>query len=366
MMISSIKQKEGFHKMAKVHSIIKHLGYEYGSLPVLRQSNVRQVTTQNELTGEHRDFANLQPGSTFTFPEIEGPAVISNIWLTISAYLRKGVGLLKTLWRAIRYNKVESLNHVIIKIYFDDEASPSVKAPFGDFFGVSFGEYRHQFSKYIGMTCGGYVCTFPMPFRKKCRIEIENTHPKYEITNFYGAITYTQLPKWDDNIGYFHARYRKERTQKGIPYTILQATGRGHYIGCNLSVDNTSRFRQLVNRFYLEGDGNIYVDGEETPSLSYTGTEDYFMGGWYYIKGKFHAPTHGMTYKTGLTNEIIRKAKTCQYRFHFPDAINFQKSIKFTINHGELNQISTINQSVAYWYQTEPHDDFFDKNEDQT
>ncbi|NVM27942.1 MAG: DUF2961 domain-containing protein [Candidatus Helarchaeota archaeon] len=349
--------------MAKVHSIIKRLGYEYGALPILRKNNVDQITTQNEKEGEHRDFVQLDPSSTFTFPEIEGPGVISNMWFTIGPYLRKGkIKFLKTLWRAIRYKKLDSLSEVFIKIYFDNETSPSVKAPFGDFFGLNFGKYQHHYSKYIGMTGGGYVCTFPMPFRQKCRIEIENTNPKYSVHNFYGAITYTKLSTFDDNMGYFHARYRKEKTQDGIPYTVIQATGRGHYIGCNLSIINTSRFKQLINRFYLEGDGNIYVDGEETPSLSYTGTEDYFMAGWYYISGKFWAPTHGMTSR-GFIFKIIRKAKTCQYRFHFPDAINFQESVKVTINHGEKNQVPTIHQSVAYWYQKEPHSAYFDENE---
>ena len=350
--------------MVTTHSIVKRLGYEYGYLPVLRHSKVHQITTQHENKGTHQDFVQLDPNSSFQFPEIKGPAVISNMWFTIAPFYRKGkLGVLKTLWRALRYKKLDSLSQVFIKIYFDDESSPSVKAPFGDFFGLNFGTYQHHYSKYIGMTCGGYVCTFPMPFKQKCRIEIENTNTKYPVTHFYGAITYTTLPQWDNNLGYFHARYRKERTKEGLPYTVIQATGKGHYIGCNLSIVNASRFKQLINRFYLEGDGNVYVDGEETPSLSYTGTEDYFMGGWYYIKGKFWTPTHGMTSK-GFTYKIIRKAKTCQYRFHFPDAINFQKSIKFTINHGEKNQVPTINQSVAYWYQTEPHDDFFDLHEE--
>ncbi len=362
-MISSIKQKRGYHRMAKINSIIKHLGYEYGSLPILRDNKVRQITTQNEKDGEHWDFVQLDPSSTFTFPEITGPAVISNMWFTIAPYFRTGkLGALKTLWRTIRYRKLDSLSEVFIKIYFNDETSPSVKAPFGSFFGINFGKYEHHYSKYLGMTGGGYVCSFPMPFKGKCRIEIENTNANYPITHFYGAITYTILPAWDENMGYFHARYRKELTKEGVPFTIIEATGKGHYIGCNISAVNAKRFKQLMNYFYLEGDGNIYVDGEGTPSLSYTGTEDYFMGGWYYAKGRFHTPTHGLSYR-GQRYKTIGKAKSAQYRFHFPDAINFEKSIKVTMNHGEKNQVPTFSESVAYWYQTEPHDDYFDKNE---
>jgi len=351
-------------KLVKIHSLIKRLGYEYGSLPILRDNKVRQITTQNEKEGSHKDFVQLEPSSTFIFPEIAGPAVISNMWFTIAPFFRQGrLKALKTLWRAIRYKRLDSLKEVFIKIYYDEEISPSVKAPFGDFFGMNFGKYEHHYSKYIGMTGGGYVCTFPMPFKRNCRIEIENTNTKYPITHFYGAITYTSLPTWDEDMGYFHARYRKERTKKGVPYTIIQATGKGHYIGCNMSAVNAKRFKQLVNLFYLEGDGNVYVDGEETPSLSYTGTEDYFMGGWYYAKGKFYTPTHGLSHR-GNRYKVIREAKSCQYRFHFPDAINFEQSIKVTMNHGEKNQVPTVSQSVAYWYQTEPHDTFFDNTEE--
>ncbi|MHA1264974.1 MAG: glycoside hydrolase family 172 protein [Candidatus Helarchaeota archaeon] len=345
--------------MVKVHEIIKHLGYEYGSLPVLHPSTIGQITTQNTQTDEHRDFVQLPPQESFEFEIIQGPAVISNMWFTIAPFYRTGIGLLKTLWRALRYKKLDTLKHIWIKIYFDDESTPSIAAPFGDFFGCSFGEYRPYYSKYLGMTGGGYICMFPMPFQHNCRILITNTHPEKSVHHFYGAITYSKMPSLPDNLGYFHARYRNERTQKGIPYTILQATGKGHYLGCHMSAVVTNRFKQLLNLFYLEGDCNIYIDGEKTPSLSYTGTEDYFMGGWYYNKGPFHAPTHGLTLR-GPRNAILRKSKTCQYRFHFPDAINFQKSIKVTINHGEFNQVSTMHQSVAYWYQTEPHDNFFE------
>jgi hypothetical protein len=343
------------------HSIIDRLGYEYGSLPILRKNITKQVTTQNEKNGKHQDFVQLEPGASFKF-EIEGPAVITNMWFTIAPFLEKGWRKLWTLLKMVRYNKLEPLSEVLIKTYFDDEKSPSVQAPFGDFFGCNFREYKHYYSKYLGMTSGGYVCTFPLPFQKKCRIEIENTNQELPITHFYGAITYTLSPNLEiDKLGYFHARYRKELTKERIPYTILQATGQGQYIGCNLSIVNAKRFSQLISLFYLEGDCNIYVDGEKKPSVPYTATEDYFMGGWYYNKGPFCAPTHGLTLR-GFRNSIFRKVKSCQYRFHFPDAINFQNAIKVTIDHGEWNQVPTVHHSVAYWYQREPHDDFFDKD----
>lgn len=249
-----------------------------------------------------------------------------------------------------------------MKIYFDNEPTPSVYAPIGSFFGPGFGEYRHYHSQYLGMTSGGYVCTFPMPFAESCRIVIENTNPTKFLNNFYGAITYNLLETVEDDVGYFHARCRREEHPKeGEPYTILQATGPGHYLGCNLSMKAYKRGSPLKTFFFLEGDCNMYIDGDEKPTISYTATEDYFQSGWYFIKGTFCTPTHGCIIRSGFLSSFFSKVRVSAYRFHLPDPIYFQKSIRVAINHGEWNQVDADYRSTVFWYQREPHDAFFDK-----
>jgi len=46
------------------------------------------------------------------------------------------------------------------------------------------------------------------------------------------------------------------------------------------------------------------------------------------------------------------------YRWHIDGPLNFQKSIRMTIEHGSGNDRSDNFYSVAYWYQTEPHAQF--------
>jgi Protein of unknown function (DUF2961) len=46
------------------------------------------------------------------------------------------------------------------------------------------------------------------------------------------------------------------------------------------------------------------------------------------------------------------------YRFHLDSPIVFKTSFKATIEHGNANHRSDNYYSVAYWYQTEPHDPF--------
>ncbi len=359
---------------------IKELGPIYGYLPYFRSNKVKQVTTQNNDDAkvfmldmnkkrEHRDFVVIPPKCTYIFPEIEGPACISTIWSTIGPSIGHWYSLgLWILDLLAFYDKFSSLNDAWVKIYFDGEKNPSVNAPYGMFFGGNvFNEYIHYHSKFLGMTSGGYVCLFPMPFAESCRIEIVNTGKKY-ILPFYGAITYNTLEKVSENVGFFHAKYRQEKHPKeGDPYIIFRGTGKGQYIGCNMNIRGHKRLRKPIIEpgfFFLEGDCNIYVDGEERPSLSYTGTEDYFMGGWYFTKGKFCTPTHGVTLKSSKWKDFFPfgRCKIAMYRFHYPDAVSFDKSCEVALNHGELNQVDAHYHSVAYWYQREPHDNFFDKN----
>jgi hypothetical protein len=55
------------------------------------------------------------------------------------------------------------------------------------------------------------------------------------------------------------------------PYTILEATGRGHLLGCVLSVKNND------GGWWGEGDEIVYIDGRH--AMQGTGSEDYFGAG---------------------------------------------------------------------------------------
>ena len=74
------------------------------------------------------------------------------------------------------------------------------------------------------------------------------------------------------------------------------------------------------------------------------------MGGWYFIKGKFYAPLHGVTVKTSAFDSIFKRAKVSAYRFHSPP-ISYKNKIKVITHHGEFDQVKADYSSVAYYYQ---------------
>ena len=46
--------------------------------------------------------------------------------------------------------------------------------------------------------------------------------------------------------------------------------------------------------------------------------------------------------------------RTHVYRFHITDPVYFEKSLKFSIEHGHNNNLTLDLATVAYWYQEPP------------
>jgi len=133
-----------------------------------------------------------------------------------------------------------------------------------------------------------------------------------------------------------------EKTAWENNYTILETKGRGHYIGCNLSVTN------FQGTWWGEGDDMIWVDGYKwPPDLHGTGSEDYLNQAW------------GMQKNAFLRNgSSIYEANTGGYQtsyvFHLDNPVRFEKEIKVTIEHGHGNHLCNEVSSVAYWYAEKP------------
>ena len=299
--------------------ILKNLGQK-------QDYRSRRISSYDR-SGGNRDSIVIEPGRTAVLAEIEGPAAIHHIWTTIAAepfYGRK----------------------IVLRIYWDDEKSPSVEAPIGDFFGVGHGLNRNFTSLPITCSSEGRArnCYWYMPFRRSCRITAKNEGTR-AVDAFYYYVDYRELPEPPADASYFHAQYRQEFPPDGRRnYLLLEADGAGHYVGCNLSV------LQRAMGWWGEGDDMIRVDGESKPSLHGTGSEDYFSDAWGMREGQ--SPFYGCPLQE---EDFQAGSKATVYRFHIPDPVPFKKSIEVTIEHGHANDRSDLLSSVAYWYQTEPH-----------
>ncbi len=299
-----------------------------GCLPFLKQSRLVQISSY-DTTGGNNDRVNIKTGETATILDMEGPGIITRIWVTIDS---------RDPW---------FLRRLVLRCWWDGEESPSVEVPVGDFFGTGFG-YVHYLSSYTGMSSGGYYCYFPMPFNKSARITVENQTGREVYALYYQIEVQRFDQSLPEDMAYFHAFWKRElRTPPGHNYTVLDAEGRGHFVGLNLSAQGYG-----PGFGFLEGDEMVYVDDEEKPSVHGTGTEDYFNSGWYFRNGTYAGPWHGLLVKNDSLGRIAA------YRFQISDAIPFRKSLRFTLEHGHANTEICDYSSTAFWYQKESHKSF--------
>ncbi|GAC1385415.1 MAG: hypothetical protein NVSMB45_14200 [Ginsengibacter sp.] len=246
----------------------------------------------------------------------------------------------------------------ILRFYWDDETTPSIEVPVGDFFGMGWGEYAPLNSLPVTVNPGSaFNCYWSMPFRKKCRITLENiANEKMRI--FYQVdYTLTDVPA---DAGYFHAQFKRNNPVKDGLFTLLNQNGKGQYVGTYLAwgVHNKGWWGEGEIKFYLDGDSQF-------PTINGTGTEDYFCGSYdFEVHGKYqefstaYAGMPQVIRPDGLYNSQQRFG---MYRWHIMDPVRFEKSIKVTIQDlgwksggTYLKQQSDIS-AVVYWYQLEPH-----------
>jgi hypothetical protein len=313
-------------------------------------------------TGHNADRWIIPAKSSMVLADIQGPAQITHIWMTQYDHYRES----------------------LLKITYDDLPFPSVLVPLGDFFCLGHAmvnsfqsalfsastNFPYQFNKPSALNA--YA---PMPFAKRAVVELVNESEREQLQYFY--IDYETLEDFPADYGYFHAEFRrtnpfggwgseihpntpeadaenKERLAWNNNYVILETKGRGHYIGCNLSVTNFS------NDWWGEGDDMIWVDGYKwPPDLHGTGSEDYLghAGGMQPDCAIRNGSSifEGFTIPTPERN-LWRGNSGYQssYVFHLENPIHFEKEIKVTIEHGHANHLANEMSSVAYWYSENP------------
>lgn len=336
------------------------LGMNLGNLSRLSDAKTRSISAEN-FTGEkgkaamamkNPDFGwksspcvHVVPGETFTLAEIEGPGAIQSMWFAGTI----------THWGCV------------IRIYWDDQENPSVEAPITAFFGLGYNDDVNDDTERFPVLSSlpvlvapnrGFNCFWEMPFRKKCRITVENLTEKEKSCFYQINYTLTDVP---DDAAYFHAQYRQERpVEYKKEYTILDGVvGKGHYVGTALSVGLNQ-----AGGWWGEGEIKFYLDGDGPyPTICGTGTEDYFGGAWNWdVNGRYttySAPFMGMFTVSKPDGLYKSQMRFSLYRWHVMDPIRFDENLKVTLmdlgwrRNGFLARRDDF-MSVAFWYQTLP------------
>lgn len=301
----------------------------------LKNYTARRVSSDNRYVFSNDDSKRIMPGQTLVMANLDGPGMITHIWVTVADNEYAWPRLLR------------------LRVYYDGEKTPSVDAPLGDFFGVGHGYERNLDSAMVRDSSFGRARNsyWPMPYRKSCRITVTNEGNRY-VYSYYYHVDYRKYDSLPADVAYFHAYYRQERpAAPGRNYAFLSIRGKGHYVGTVLNII------QAQVSWFGEGDDLFYVDGATHPQIYGTGSEDYFNEAW------------GLRVSTGLWTGTPTAegegvgSRLTGYRWHVPDPIPFTQSLWAGIEHygwtanpdgsvrSSFEERPDYFSSVAFWYQ---------------
>jgi hypothetical protein len=333
----------------------------------LANAAVQHTYTQERITSSDPTGGNddgdrahpIMPGETRTIGQAAGPGIITHMWFTIDS------------------PEAYHLKKLVLRIYWDDDPLPAVEAPIGDFFGLGLGKYVTYESAPLSVGSQKALNSFfVMPFRKSARITLTNdgTMPTGAI---YYNIDWQKHESLPADMLYFYAEYRQAQpnkgwtddwTRNGVPkvldkknltgegnYVIVDAEGPGQYVGVTLSL------LQNQGDWWGEGDEMMFIDSPDKPTITGTGSEDYFLGAWCYGNCGINPfgsnrPTFAyQRYGNPVNGGDDRGAGWTVYRYHLDSPVPFKTSFKMTIEHGHANARSDNFYTVAFWYQKGPH-----------
>ncbi len=263
------------------------------------------------------------PGESAVLADLAGPGIVTNLHLSVDAPEPGAPRLL------------------VLRAWWDGADSPCVESPVGDFFLSGHGAWRDAESSPIASAAGGGAldCRLPMPFYRAGRIAVDNEGERPAALTW--SVDWQRHRTLQSDMPLFHAQYRQETpAAKGRDCLVLEARGRGHYLGCHLCLSASGETA------WTGGRERIWIDDEDRPSIEGTGIAGDFL--------REPSPAPGSRPFSGAP--VVEPGRTALYRLRLLDPVPFRSSIRVAFTPPPDRETSYA--SVAYWYQAEPHEKF--------
>ena len=245
---------------------------------------------------------------------------------------REGAGCLTQMWFGGDW---PGYDRTRIRFYVDGEYKASIDMELFLGHGIGWGDASAPWgSARLGKTGhpSGLYNTYRIPFGKSIRVTGQLGAGVEKPQVFWWIIRGVEnLPVFLGNLrlpGNARLRLQVRENVELEPlqmFEICQAPGAGALYQVTLSVASK-------NFNFLEAVLRAFMDGAKEPLLLSSGTEDYFLGTYYFNRGMYHLPLAGLTHKEQDTDGTCRFSA---YRFHEDDPIIFQKGFRLAWRNGE-------------------------------
>jgi len=234
---------------------------------------------------------------------------------------------------------------LVLKVFWDGAAEPSICVPLADFFGAVAGRTKDYQSAAMQINHACFMCYLPMPFSKGARFVLANDGDRDYSQKAAFGIDSEQSPAYAGESSRLHCEWRRSNpVTKGL-HTILEARGRGQYVGSLLHVVSKS-----PGVWFGEGDTIFHLDGKTVTHSP--GTEDEYGSCWEDPRWR----TFSSLYCGHPLNE---NGINRMYRWYVANPVRFQRGLKVEIQNQHDNGHATTADaddytSLAFWYQEGP------------
>ena len=284
-------------------------------------------------------------GNLKTFSAAGKEEAVLNGYKEAELFVHGGRGCLTHMWFGGDWSGYEKTR---IRIYVDGDKTPSIDMQLGLGHGIGFGDPGAPWgTARMGKTGhpSGIYNTFRIPFGKGIRVTAERDKDSPNGAPFWWIIRGTE------NLSVTLGGVRLPETARLKLYKRENFTAKPleEFDLCDVKKPGalflvTMAAGSKGNLNFLEACMRAYFDGAAQPQLLSSGLEDYFLGTYFFNRGKYQTPVAGLTH---LVNNDFSA-----YRFHDDDPIFFQKGLRLTCRCGEEHSGHTFGDPQETTYST--------------
>lgn len=248
----------------------------------------------------------------------------------------QGHGCLTHMWFG---GEFQNDAYTRIRVYVDGETKASIDMELFLGTGIGFGDETAPWgSEKMGKTGGGdsVYNTYHIPFGKSVRVTGQLAPGTVGKPLFWWIIRGTEnLPvqlggvTLPDTARLKLYRVENHLAQPLEEVALCDVPGAGALYQVTIAAKGTRHTENTKNNGFMEGCVRAYFNGEKTPTLLSSGFEDYFLGTYYFNRGRYG------TAIAGVTHLDLKASEVSAYRFHDADPIFFQNGFKLTVRCGE-------------------------------
>jgi len=218
-----------------------------------------------------------------------------------------------------------------IRVYVDGEREASIDMELMMGHGIGFQDDDAPWGvERIGKTGqpSGIYNTYRIPFAKSVRVTAQRAKEEEGNPPFWWII------RGVENLPLEIGGVRLPENARLRLYKVVNHTAKPleEFDMCNTAKSGmlymTTIAAKSSNFCFLESCVRAYIGGASKPVLLSSGLEDYFLGTYYFNKGKYYTPVAGLTH-------LARGAEFSAYRFHEADPVFFDKGLRLTLRDGE-------------------------------